>query len=156
MNILNSIKTCVAKSFRFSGRATRSEYWWYLFSYIAVYTISFFLLFGVRPDEEMEVSVMGDYAFLFGMLVLAFPLLAAGIRRLHDIGRSAWWLFMPPIVGLLTIIGFYTLASKLSGTAYSLGVLITLFVPAISFFLVLFWLAKPGRPDSNKFGERSQ
>jgi uncharacterized membrane protein YhaH (DUF805 family) len=70
----------------FSGRATRSEYWWfYLFWIIAVGVTAFI-------NENLAAIVI---------LALLLPSLAVLIRRLHDIGKSGWWC----LIGLIPVIG---------------------------------------------------
>jgi uncharacterized membrane protein YhaH (DUF805 family) len=70
----------------FSGRARRKEYWYYtLFSliiYVALSAIG--AVVGVK-------DVLGS---LYSLAV-AIPGIAVGVRRLHDTGRSGWWLLLP-------------------------------------------------------------
>ena len=90
MSFLNSISTCLTKYFVFSGRATRSEFWFFhLFA---------FLVLVVDPTEIL-------------WLFLIFPSLAVGSRRLHDIGRSGWWqlLHFVPAFGLFALLIFFLL-----------------------------------------------
>ena len=71
----------------FQGRATRSQYWyWILFIYIVD--------FGVNILERVALS----HNSILGTLVsLAFivPTIAVGTRRMHDVGKSGWWLLFP-------------------------------------------------------------
>ena len=77
-----AITSCFSKYATFSGRANRSEYWyWVLFAFIM----------GIIP-------VVNWIAF-FALLI---PGLAVLVRRLHDTGRSGWWYF----IGLIPIVGF--------------------------------------------------
>ena len=69
----------------FHGRASRSEYWW--FRLAAVVLLVLFLLLA-RFGSPLQ-SVL--YLYLLGMLV---PELSLGVRRLHDTGRSGWWLLL--------------------------------------------------------------
>lgn len=78
---------------KFAGRATRKEFWVFTLGNIVLMillvmgTISFFSMAG---DPYIGVLYAGMAYSLFA-LVLALPLLAVGIRRMHDIGRSGWW-----------------------------------------------------------------
>ena len=73
----------------FSGRAQRSEFWWFtLFSFIVQ------ALLNLAP-------VVG---WIFSLAVL-LPSLAVTVRRLHDTGRSAWWLMIYPVLIVGWIIG---------------------------------------------------
>ena len=100
MNISKSIQVCYTKFSTFSGRASRSEYWWfYLHS-----TVMGFLL--DISDEVEKSNAFGDFKILvylgliIGYSIITIPLISAGSRRLHDIGKSGWWQLLA-----LTIIG---------------------------------------------------
>jgi uncharacterized membrane protein YhaH (DUF805 family) len=87
MDFTSSIKRnmTTAAYAQFEGRASRSEYWWfYLFT----------LLAGLAA--EIVGSTVGNLA----TLVFFLPSLALAVRRLHDVGRSGWWVLI-----LLTVIG---------------------------------------------------
>jgi len=103
MDIQTSIKTCFNKYATFSGRASRSEYW-------------FFLLFGILGSIVtliIDVMILGyslesEYTPINSIfsLVLTIPITAAACRRLHDINKSGWWqlLWLTLIGGILLII----------------------------------------------------
>ena len=65
--------------FDFRSRSTRAEYWWWV-------------LFVILTQQVLNV-VNIRIGILFGLAVL-IPGLALGIRRLHDINKSGWWLLM--------------------------------------------------------------
>ncbi|MFI8338690.1 DUF805 domain-containing protein [Streptomyces sp. NPDC085639] len=81
----------------FSGRARRQEYW-------------MFFLFNIAAAIILLIldGVLGTYPLLYGIYVLAvfLPNLGVTIRRLHDTGKSGWWIFIGavPLVGLVWII----------------------------------------------------
>ena len=87
MSIDRAIRTVLQKYATFSGRASRSEYWfWILAFWIGWYIIiAFTHLF---------------YIYDIGLLV---PTLAVGVRRLHDTNHSGWWLVVP-LVDLFLLI----------------------------------------------------
>jgi len=91
MTFGESIKTCFSGYVNFNGRASRSEFWWWvLFIFVAN------LVTGI-------ISPM-----LSGLFALAtlLPSLAVTARRLHDINRSGWWqlIGLIPLIGLLVMI----------------------------------------------------
>jgi len=103
MGFVESIKTCFSKYFVFSGRATRSEFWYfYLFWIIGI----FLVLYGdiVLNPELLENNETGPLEIIF-ILVTLIPYLSVNIRRLHDVNRSGWWFLIP-----LTIIGIIPFA----------------------------------------------
>jgi uncharacterized membrane protein YhaH (DUF805 family) len=92
---LNGLKNYVG----FSGRATRTEFWMFsLFSFI------------VSVILTVIDNVAGTNALLTNLYSLAvlLPSLAISFRRLHDAGKSAWWLLIGliPIVGTIILIVF--------------------------------------------------
>ena len=89
MDFVQAIKSCLGQYATFSGRASRSEYWW-------------FFLFQVLV--MVATGMLGDVINGLASLALLLPALAVGTRRLHDIGRTGWWQLL-----LLTGIGFFVL-----------------------------------------------
>jgi len=82
---------------QFSGRARRQEYWLFQLAVCVVF-------FATGVLSEIVPSAVGDFAFVVAMVAalgLLLPMYAVGVRRMHDIGRSGWWL----LVGLVPIIG---------------------------------------------------
>lgn len=69
----------------FSGRSSRSEYWYFLLS---MYLVMF-----------VAGLVLGDASAIV-YLVYLVPLISCAIRRMHDTGRSGWWTLVP-IVNLV-------------------------------------------------------
>lgn len=89
VTLVDSIRTCFQKYFDFSGRASRPEFWWF-----------FLCSFVAQP-------VLGVFLPGIAFLVLIAPFLAVSARRLHDTGRSAWWLtsYLVSGVGSLLLVG---------------------------------------------------
>ena len=101
MDFATSIKTCFAKYAVFSGRATRSEFWWF----------ALFGLIGGIVTAVIDVMILGYSAETYGPINIIFsvitflPYLAVGARRLHDINRSGWWqLITLTIIGIILLI----------------------------------------------------
>ena len=97
MTFADAIKTCFNKYADFSGRATRSEYWWFQLFFMLVYLALMILSEAISGMFAMLAVVFG-----LGMLI---PATAAGARRLHDTDKSGWWLLLGlvPLIGLLLI-----------------------------------------------------
>lgn len=95
---MNSYLTVLRKYADFGGRARRSEYWMFvLFNFIvAVITIVLDNLF----NTAVEGAGYGLFYLLYSLAVLV-PTWAVTVRRLHDVGKSGWWLFIPliPVIG---------------------------------------------------------
>ncbi len=87
MDFQTSIKTCFNKYADFSGRALRSELWWFvLFSILGsiVATILDIMILGYT------IEVNGPLYLIF-LVVIIIPGTAVTARRLHDINKSGWW-----------------------------------------------------------------
>ena len=84
----------------FSGRARRKEFWMFcLFNLLIAFAISFVATLISSPS-------VGNLLGMFYSLVILLPGLAVSARRLHDTGKSAWWLlvFLIPFVGLIIFV----------------------------------------------------
>lgn len=97
MGFWPAISSCFNQYVTFSGRAPRSEFWfWCLFTWLVSIglTILDAVLFGLSDDG------LGPLSGLFSLAVL-LPGLAVSARRLHDIERSGWWMlvYLVPLVG---------------------------------------------------------
>jgi uncharacterized membrane protein YhaH (DUF805 family) len=85
MSFADAIKTCLSKYADFSGRARRSEYWfWVLFTVIV--DIVSRALDGIAGDGMLISTLTG--------LALLLPSIAVAVRRLHDTGRSGKWFLL--------------------------------------------------------------
>ena len=96
---------------QFSGRARRKEYWYFtLFNVIFSVVLSF--VDGLTGTWNPESGV-GLLSGIYSLAVL-IPAIAVGVRRLHDTGRSAWWLLilLIPLVGVIIFLVFMVLESQ--------------------------------------------
>ena len=86
-----AIISCFKKFADFKGRARRSEFW-------------YFELFCVLMS--LAFSFISEDAATIVMLITLIPNIAVSVRRLHDIGRSGWWMLIAlvPIVGILLLL----------------------------------------------------
>lgn len=96
MTFGSSIKSCFSKYATFSGRASRSEFWWFQL---------FCLLYILVTAVINIIPILGQIIWFLLLLLLLLPSLAVQVRRLHDIGKSGWWWF----INLLPIIGPFLL-----------------------------------------------
>ena len=125
MSFENAIRTVVEdKFFDFSGRASRSEYWWMQLGLIGLQIgmVIVFTIMGLILGEAGALLGMGLMVLL--SLALFLPLLGVTVRRLHDGGRSGWWF-------LLALIPF---------------------VNFIGAWVILVFLIMDGQPGDNQYG----
>ena len=89
MGFFEAIKTCLKKYATFSGRASRSEFWYFqLFIILIIFASGF--LFTIVPNEL--IATLGSLIFIISYIAILIPTYAVACRRLHDINRSGWWL----------------------------------------------------------------
>ena len=112
MSFQDAVRICLQRKYAdFNGRARRSEYWFFILFTAIVGIVGGILdaIFGLRS------GTYGGTGPIQGILQLALlvPTLAVGARRLHDIGRSGWWL----LIGLIPIVGWIVSSSSSCRTA---------------------------------------
>lgn len=115
MNFVEAIKVCFQKYVGFGGRASRSEYWW-------------FMLFLVICNVVLS-AISQTVSGLFALATL-LPWVAVSVRRLHDVNRSGFWLIAPAVGVALFFAGMTYDISLLSyiGGAAMIGLNVALFV----------------------------
>lgn len=92
----------------FEGRSRRSEYWYFVLFCLLIVGVLGLLdaLFGTYLQAP-QVRRIGLLSGLFSLAMLV-PTLAVSCRRLHDTGRSGWWLLIAciPVIGAMVLILF--------------------------------------------------
>ena len=88
----------------FSGRARRQEYWMFVLVNLIIGIVLGFV------DRMLGLKMGGSFGLLGALYSLAvlIPSLAVGVRRLHDTGRSGWWVLIAiiPFLGWLVLLFF--------------------------------------------------
>jgi uncharacterized membrane protein YhaH (DUF805 family) len=114
MDFGQAITTGFKKYVTFSGRASRSEYWfWVLFSIIGG-IVTATLDYAVFSENDFATPLNSIFN-----LILFLPSLAVGIRRLHDIGRTGWWVLIAiTVIGIIVLIVWACQKSDTGANAY--------------------------------------
>ncbi len=125
MSLPAAVASVLKKYATFSGRARRSELWWWILAYTVVFgAISSFTTFPAAVEYADAVAAAADAedlaaamtAYLGALaipsllsLALLLPNIAVQVRRLHDIGKSGawWWISLVPFVGVILLIVWY-------------------------------------------------
>lgn len=101
----------------FTGRAGRSEFWWFTLIYIIVIAMAAFIDVVIGTFD----AVLG-FGLFSGSLFVAtlLPMLGVHVRRLHDTGRSGWWVLLGlvPVVGSFALFVLVLFASQSGTNAY--------------------------------------
>jgi uncharacterized membrane protein YhaH (DUF805 family) len=98
----DAIKHCFSNYVNFTGRALRSEYWFWILGIVIISVV-----LSIIDNAVIGTPVLGS---LFSLATL-LPGIAVGVRRLHDTDRSGWWLllaFIPLIGAIILIVWFAT------------------------------------------------
>ena len=111
MNFLDSIKTCFKKYVDFKGRASRSEFWYFILFLILGSILSIISYIYFFDNSEIYYSFSDTlynllYYSLLGIILLfygiiAIPFISVTVRRIHDIGHSGFVILIF-VVGLIT------------------------------------------------------
>ena len=106
MTFFQAINTCLTKYTVFSGKAKRTEYWyWRLFEF-------FLALLAFRLDIFFSEDYSTGSISLFIFFFTCIPGIAVSVRRLHDINKSGWWLLISLTgIGNLLLLYWFLLPS---------------------------------------------
>ncbi len=112
MGFIQAIESGFKNFFNFSGRASRSEFWYFvLFCFLASLVANVIdrvalpaYALHIGPGGRIVMGIAG----LGLSLIIFFPRLALTVRRLHDLNKSGWWLLIGiTIIGLLPLLYWY-------------------------------------------------
>ena len=100
MSFVDAIKSGFSNYVTFGGRAIRSEYWYWVLFVILAEIVTAIIDYGIL-GYQITTSLFGLAVFL--------PGLAVSIRRLHDLDRTGWWIFIGliPLIGAILLIVWY-------------------------------------------------
>jgi uncharacterized membrane protein YhaH (DUF805 family) len=116
---MNEYFRALQKYVDFTGRDTRKQYWMFILLHLIVVTVLSILdivIFGPYNSEKRT----GGYLTSIYFVIVILPSLAAGVRRLHDTGRSAWNLLwsLLPFIGSIVLLVFYASDGQKSDNKY--------------------------------------
>ena len=115
MNFINSIKICYTKKYaKFEGRASRSEFWYFILFYYGIialaYLVDIYYLsipiseFSAEPEGLSDVG----FFFLFGFAIVStLPYLGVAVRRWNDAKKSGSFAPESLILGFVPIVPFF-------------------------------------------------
>ncbi|MBO5062656.1 MAG: DUF805 domain-containing protein [Prevotella sp.] len=116
MGFKEAVRSVLSQYATFSGRARRSEFWFFqLFCIIAIITAGIVgAVIGAIVGGTESAMTFGVILYYLCALALILPTLAVTVRRLHDIGRSGWWILigLVPFIGAIIMLIFNITDSK--------------------------------------------
>lgn len=148
MGFVKAVKTCFQKYATFSGRASRSEFWYFvLFGLLLAQFRA--MLFVYNSPITLLVDLIS--------LVMFIPNLAVGVRRLHDLNRSGWWYF-PTFFWLMVTLAFpHFKVEELSEDpvefiAIQSSILLFILLGAFYSLILFIYFYRKGTVGDNRFG----
>ncbi len=152
MDFQTSVRTCLTQKFMdFKGRASRSEYWWFVLA--AVIGALVLSILGIRLLQILY------------SLAIFLPGAAAGARRLQDTGRQGFLIFIPMGLGLIGQIFFggsveidatTGLPVEMPGMGTMMFMGLFGVVQLVILILFIYWLTRPSQPETNAYGPPPQ
>ena len=138
--LIDVVKTCLKDKYaNFSGRASRSEFWFFYLFIIIIYAILFVFI----------AFVSFKFLYVLGIFILGIiiPALAVTFRRLHDINKSGWLVFLPfpfEIIGRMS--------ERSSGDMMFFSLVFTFIALGLYIYLFVLYI-KDGDKKNNRFGK---
>lgn len=132
MDFMTAVRTCFSKYVDFSGRARRSEFWYFVLFTFLLGIVASAIDWAIGTDDFNNGNGLLNTLVGLGLLL---PSIAVSARRLHDTGRSGWWQLV-----YLAAIPFFFVAPAIG-----------LLVVVASFILLLVWFCTDSKPD-NQYG----
>lgn len=113
MNFQDAVRSCLTNYANFSGRAVRSEFWFWTLFCVILGLVTAILDSALFPNSELSPL------YAIAAVLTIVPSLAVGARRLHDIDRTGWWqLIAVSIIGLIVLIYWYCKPGQTGGNRF--------------------------------------
>lgn len=147
--------TPLKKYAQFSGRAPRAEYWWFTLGNIIVSFVVGFLDGALGMATESGLGAWGPLSMIY-TLALIVPGIAVTVRRLHDTGRTGWWVLAPIIpyaIGVAMMFPALMDPASASAATTSLGGgSIFIMIGAVLALVLFVFMVLPGTKGANNHG----
>ena len=157
-----AVRSALSNYATFSGRARRSEYWWFYLSTVVIGLVASGIDALLNSVFDNALGVVGSVT----SVALLLPSLAVTSRRLHDTGRTGWWMVLPIVPLILAFVVSITAGFLLVVLSFrsdvDAGQLLTwlLVAPLVglgvllvaAFIVLLVFLCQDSRPGPNKYG----
>jgi uncharacterized membrane protein YhaH (DUF805 family) len=133
----------VEKYIDFTGRAPRAELWWYMLALVVAFIVAM-IIDSILGLNRTIAGIYGPVSLLLGLATF-LPSIAVGVRRLHDTGRSGWWLlafYVPWAISLL---------ARFTGAGLAITGILGLVVLIAAVTLIVFYVMA-SQPGPNQYG----
>ncbi|NTF92594.1 DUF805 domain-containing protein [Rhizobium rhizogenes] len=168
MSLMKSVKSCFTKYWEFSGRATRGEFWWFVF-FLAIVSALLRNFDGHIFADYLQTSEWHYRPFISLFDLATFlPLVAVSWRRMHDSGRAGGFILPPMILYLVAILFRINGADSLGKLVLRRGEPVILsgpiafagipgfialaLVSLVCLSLMLWWMTRRSDLSDNRYG----
>lgn len=102
MSFIQSVKRCFINCTNFKGRASRADYWFFYLFDIIVFNV-FSVIQASYGSGGVGLELLNSLLIMLA-IVTGITYLAVGVRRLHDVDRSGWWLLLAfTVIGIILL-----------------------------------------------------
>ena len=106
MSFFDAVASAFKRNLEFSGRSSRSEFWYFILFFILLYMLTFSLsineldqFYEHDPEEFLSNSLNSLFGLAF--ILTLMPSISISVRRFHDINMSGWWYAVLQILPLI-------------------------------------------------------
>ena len=149
--LIHSIRKGIDQTFVYTGRTGRAEYWWYILSIVLLGIVSNLIFLGLAAVTDPSVALLFRISL---HLAVTLTTLSATVRRLHDTGKSTYWIAPAAATVLLSwalaAAGFSDTATDAPGLIGVLG--ITAAIAGLASLPCWIFMFFRGDPDPNRYG----
>ena len=138
---------CMKHYVDFHGRAGRAEFWMF-YGVTSMIQSVFSIAINARQGGEIDAVTPISMIYLVYLIVMFIPALAVGVRRLHDIGKSGWYLAGALILSVILAIAI-GVAAAMQSNVEAIVLMILLMILMLAFYIVPML---KGQPGENKWG----
>lgn len=152
MDFGTAIATCFRKYATFSGRAARSEFWWFVLFGLIVGIVAMIIdtmLLGYESDEESPFRLITQVLFFL-------PGMAVSVRRLYDREMSAWWtapVWASTVVDIFTRLSGRNIMDEINSPPWAMFALIALLFCGVYIVFCLVQFCTRGTIGPNQYGD---
>ncbi len=124
MTFAQAIKAGFRNYVNFSGRASRSEYWYFVLFMVLVYLVMFVLDRVLDTNSDSMPALILTLAVAVVLIVVALglilPAISIAVRRLHDLNQSGWWylLNLIPLVGPIILLVWFCMRGTVGSNRF--------------------------------------
>ncbi|MBN8827534.1 MAG: DUF805 domain-containing protein [Sphingobacteriia bacterium] len=145
MGFIQAIQSAYLKVFDFSGRASRSEYWYFvLFTFILGFLYGMIGVF----NNTLQILLKSYIISVISFIIMSVPYYTVSVRRLHDINFSGNWIIPLIIFDIIQ----KTLSTFLLSHSANPTIIMVVIVICIAQLFYMILMAQPGTKSSNKYG----